>query len=213
MPKTRNKKKANNNETPYPHFDSPQATRGKKDGNNDAKKPVINKKMTPKNKTQNSYDNDRAEKSSEQMKPLELVKTELSPITYPDSINQKKYSTPTNFISSVMSPPTDNWKYTNRDEFESNSPFGQEDMLREEGTAYLFSKQIQFTDAGEAPMHTCHSVHFWLDATCAAFNPEHESYNGDISKDLRYLQLRMAVSDLSTIFTHKWRGNKLQATR
>jgi hypothetical protein len=149
----------------------------------------------------------------EQTKPSELVKPELPPAIYPDSINQKKYSTPTNFISSVMSPPTDNWNYTDRNEFGSNSPFAREDILGEEGTAYLFLKQIQFTNAEEALMHTCHSIQFLLNATRAAFNPEHKSYNGDILKDLRYLQLRMAVSDLSTIFTHKWRGNKLQATR
>ncbi len=49
MPKTRNKKKVINNETPYPLFDLPQSVRGKKDDNNDVKGSASIEKMTPTN--------------------------------------------------------------------------------------------------------------------------------------------------------------------
>jgi hypothetical protein len=81
-------------------------------------------------------------------------------------------------------------------------------MIGEEGTAYIFAKQILAQD--EAPFNTCHSSQFWPKANWLGFDPEHEDYATDISKDMRYIQLKMAVLDPSVIFTHhQWKGDKL----
>jgi hypothetical protein len=213
MPKARNKKKVSKDETPYPQPDAFPSPRGKQDGNNDAKGSDTAKKMMTKHKKHSTPANDADTNPSEQMDIVAIIKPELPPVTYPDSIDSDKYSTPIDLIFAGMSPTTDNWKYADRDEFSSNSPFLRQDIVGEEGTAYIFSQQIMSIEEEEAPLHTCHSVRFWLAATRIAFNPEHADYHGDISQDLRYLQLRMAVSDPTEIFTHEWRGTELQTTR
>jgi hypothetical protein len=215
MKEKRNEKKQSNNETPYPLSGQHSPTRAKKDGNHDAKGSANNKKMTTNNKNTHEKPSESIEKSPEQMKldSPEQVKEEPLPAVYSSSINKIKYSTQTDLIPSTTCRSTNNWKYSDHDESGPNQPFQHEDIIGKDGKAYLFAKSIQLIDQGEAPLHTCHSLKYWLEVTKAAFNPEHMDYNENTSHDVRYLQLRMAVSDPSVIFTYEWKGDALQSTR
>ncbi len=218
MKEKRNKKKQSNDETPYPRSVQHSPTRAKKDGHHDTKGSANSKKMTIHNKNTPEKPSESIAKPSEQMKldspkPSETVKDEPPPAVYPSSINRIKYSTRTDLISSTTCRSTDNWKYSDHNEFGPNTPFCRADIVGEEGDAYLFSKSIHLIYTDEVPLHTCHSSQYWLEATKAAFDPEHADYNSDTSRDVRYLQLRMAISDPSVIFTYEWKGDALQSTR
>jgi hypothetical protein len=134
MTKIRNKKKHSKDETPYSPFGQQSPSRGKKDGHNDAKVFAADKKILPVSKKTERQSMDKMNvdslkpKTPEQMNvdssnPLEQVKAEPTPATYPSSIDRTKYAAIIDLISTEKCQATDNWKYVNRDEFGPNAPF------------------------------------------------------------------------------------------
>jgi hypothetical protein len=190
MPKHRNKKKTSSDETPYPLFDPLQSTRGKKDGSHDTKSNSGNKKPMSNDKTkQKTHATSGAKKNA-----------------------AGKYSSYDDLISTERSITTDNWKFVHREEFGKNIPFTADDLMGEGDSAHNLASYIQTIDDEQAPPNSCLSVKFWRAATTVVFDDEQDEFNTETGKKMRYLLLRLAISNPKVLFQEEWKGDHLRST-